>query len=207
MGRLHSFLLAAVLLAGCSASGDRAAPPADATPTQESTPTAAPTAQRPPPPSTGIALVDAAAKAVVAGDIDGLMNLFAPEIVPCFNKSEEGFAGPGCEPEEAQGTLVPTVWRSACSGDRVRPSSPKLRTELTRILAMGLELEAVVRTPSPDRYIAVFSLPVWDGSFPRWFSLSINDRGITAVIPGCPTWTEFPPEWGVEDIYRRGTTK
>ena len=104
----------------------------------------------------GDATVDAAIRAVLTTDAQGLAALMQTQRVACL----EGGGGPGrlppCPTGTASGTLIPVFPVSACEGGW----ATDLLAEATTIVGHGLRLHSVVRLSSPDAYDVVFTRPV-----------------------------------------------
>ena len=135
----------------------------------------------------GIAAVDAAIDAVVAGDVDAVQRLVRYTPTAC-DAHPRGIGGPpACRAGEADKTFVDVLAAAQCEGFYVRSGE----FDAHSIVAPNSRLYAVYRaSPSsfpPGDDVVIFSHPASTpgAQSDAGYALLMNDRGIVGVHYGC----------------------
>ncbi len=131
---------------------------------------------------TGIPPVDRVIRAITIRDLQALRDLMQPVDVGCGPE----WWTPYCSPDQAQGTLIPSMTIRQCDGEQFWLAMNGMLTDIDRELGPTPKVVAVARGSAPEAWIVVFdgslAPAVTDGG--RAFVLSTDGR-ITAVDRGC----------------------
>jgi hypothetical protein len=135
----------------------------------------------------GIAVVDAAIDAVVAGDVDAVQRLVRYTPTAC-DAHPRGIGGPpACRAGEADKTLVDVIAAVQCEGFFVRSGEFDARS----IVAANSRLYAVYRAsagsfPAGD-YVVIFAHPAAapGSQAEAAYALMVSDSGVVGVHYGC----------------------
>lgn len=137
----------------------------------------------------GIASVDAAIDAVLAGDADGLRRLLRYTPTRCQTAPQQVGSPPPCRASEADGTLVDVLSVLHCEGVYQREGELDLGFDGSPFPPVGSSLYAVYRsgptTFPPSQYTVIFSRPGSGSGFGTAFALEMSDDGVVGVSHGC----------------------
>ena len=140
--------------------------------------------------ASGDALVDAIVGAATSGAVENLAGMMEFETLPCSDVSREGFIGPSCPDNVAEGTEIEAIFRGACSGDLL--NTEELGPSLEHDFANAeFEVLAVFRAPpdytffsEPTRRVVVFRNEIVD-AFPGEIAFFLGNEGIVAWQAMC----------------------